>query len=44
MLIDTRRRAGRQVALVIPIGSLALYDRPAPAAAAYEELLTRTIP
>jgi len=31
VLIDTRRRAGRQVALVIPIGSLALYDRPAPA-------------
>ena len=29
MLIDARRRAGRQVAPVIPIGSLARYDRPA---------------
>ena len=50
MLIDARRRPARQVASVIPIGSLARYDRPAPAVGAYlagdayEELLTRTIP
>ena len=36
MLIDARRRAARQVASVIPIGSLARYDRPAPAVDAYE--------
>jgi hypothetical protein len=35
VLIDARRRAGRQVAPVIPIGSLARYDRPAPALDAY---------
>jgi len=44
VLIDARRQAGRQVAPVIPIGSLARYDRPAPALDAYEELLTRTSP
>lgn len=44
MLIDARRQAGRQVAPVIPIASLARYDRPAPALDAYDELLTRTIP
>ena len=44
VLIDARRRPARQVASVIPIGSLARYDRPAPAVDAYEELLTRTIP
>jgi hypothetical protein len=44
VLIDARRQAGRQVAPVIPIGSLARYDRPAPALDAYDELLTRTIP
>jgi transposase len=44
VLIDARRRAGRQVAPVIPIGALARYDRPAPALDAYDQLLTRTIP
>ena len=44
MLIDTRRRAGRRVALVIPIGSTARYDRPVPGLDAYEELLTGTSP
>jgi len=29
---------------VIPIGALARYDRPAPALAAYDQLLTRTTP
>ncbi len=44
MLIDAHRQAGRQVAPVIPIGSLARYDRPALALDAYDELLTRTVP
>jgi hypothetical protein len=44
VLIDARRQAGRQVAPVIPIGTLARYDRPAPALDAYDQLLTRTIP
>ena len=44
VLIDARRRAGRQVAPVIPLGALARYDRPAPALDAYDQLLTRTIP
>src|SRR4029077_6905961 len=44
VLIDARRRAGRQVAPVIPIGALSRYDRPAPALDAYDQLLTRTIP
>jgi hypothetical protein len=43
VIIDARRQAGRQVAL-IPIGALARYDRPAPALDAYDQLLTRTIP
>jgi transposase len=42
VLIDARRRAGRQVAPVIPIGALARYDRPAPALDAYDQLLTRS--
>jgi hypothetical protein len=41
---STPAAGGRQVAPVIPIGSLARYDRPAPALDAYEELLIRTIP
>ena len=44
VIIDARRRAGRQVAPVIPLGALARYDRPAPALDAYDQLLTRTIP
>ncbi len=44
VLIDAHRQAGRQVAPVIPIGSLARYDRPALALDAYDELLTRTVP
>ena len=44
VIIDARRRAGRQVAPVIPIGALARYDRPAPALDAYDQLLARTIP
>jgi transposase/predicted nucleic acid-binding protein len=44
VLIDARRQAGRPVAAVIPIGALVRYDRPAPALAAYDQLLTRTTP
>jgi transposase len=43
VLIDARRQAGRPVAVVIPLGALARYDRPAPALDAYDQLLTRTI-
>ena len=42
VLIDARRLAGRPVALVIPIGALARYDRPAPALAGYDQLLSGT--
>jgi transposase len=42
VLIDARRLAGGPVAPVIPIGALARYDRPAPALAGYDQLLTRT--
>jgi hypothetical protein len=41
VLIDARRAAGEHVAAVIPIGTLARYDRPAPTLAAYDQLLTR---
>jgi len=41
VLIDARRLAGGPVAPVIPIGALARYDRPAPALAGYDQLLTR---
>jgi hypothetical protein len=41
VLIDARRAAGGQIAPVIPIGALARYDRPAPALAGYDQLLTR---
>jgi transposase len=44
VLIDARRQAGRPVAPLIPIGALARYDRPAPALAAYDRLLTRSTP
>ena len=41
VLIDARRQAAGPVAPVIPIGALARYDRPAPALAGYDQLLTR---
>jgi hypothetical protein len=41
VLIDARRLAAAPVAPVIPIGALARYDRPAPALADYDQLLTR---
>ena len=37
MIIDARRHAGQQIAPVIPIGSLARYDRPAPTLSAYDD-------
>jgi transposase len=40
VLIDARREAGGHVASVTPIGTLARYDRPAPALAGYDQLLT----
>ncbi len=40
VLIDARRLASGPVAPVIPIGALARYDRPAPALAGYDQLLT----
>jgi transposase len=43
VLIDARRHAGGQAAPVIPIGALARYDRPAPALAGYDQLLSRSI-
>ena len=42
VLIDARRLAGGPVAPVIPLGVLARYDRPAPALAGYDQLLTRS--
>jgi transposase len=42
VLIDARRLAAGPVAPVIPIGALARYDRPAPALAGYDQLLTRS--
>src|SRR5262249_32296059 len=42
VLIDARRHASGPVAPVIAIGSLARYDRPAPALDAYDDLLTRS--
>jgi len=44
VLIDARRHAGGQAAPVIPIGALARYDRPAPALASYDQLLSRSNP
>jgi hypothetical protein len=44
VVIDARRHAGGQAAPVIPIAALARYDRPAPALAGYDQLLTRSIP
>jgi transposase len=40
VLIDARRLAAGPAAQVIPIGALARYDRPAPALAGYDQLLT----
>jgi transposase len=40
VLIDARRLAGGRTAPVIPIGALSRYDRPAPALAGYDQLLT----
>ena len=42
VLIDARRLAASPVAPVIPIGALARYDRPAPALAGYDQLLSGT--
>jgi transposase len=42
VLIDARRLAGRPAAAVIPIGALTRYDRPAPALAGYDQLLSGT--
>jgi hypothetical protein len=39
VIIDARR-AATQVATVIPIGSLARYDRPSPTLNSYDDLLT----
>jgi hypothetical protein len=41
VVIDARRAADGHVAPVIPIGTLARYDRPAPTLTAYNDLLTR---
>ncbi len=40
VLIDARREAGAPIAPVIPIGTLARYDRPAPTLTGYDDLLT----
>jgi hypothetical protein len=40
VIIDARRAAETYVAPVIPIGSLARYDRPAPSLSEYDQLLT----
>ena len=40
VIIDARRAAEAHVAPVIPIGSLARYDRPAPSLSDYDQLLT----
>ena len=42
VLIDARRQASGQATVVIPIGALARYDRPAPSLAPYDDLLTRS--
>jgi transposase len=42
VLIDARRLAAGPAAPVIPIGALARYDRPAPALAGYDQLLSGT--
>jgi len=44
VLIDARRHTSGQAAPVIPIGALARYERPAPALASYDQLLSRSIP
>jgi len=40
VVIEARRRATGQAAPVVPIGTLARYDRPAPVLGAYDQLLT----
>jgi hypothetical protein len=40
IVIEARRQATGQAAPVIAIGTLARYDRPAPALDAYDQLLT----
>jgi hypothetical protein len=40
IVIEAGRQATGQAAPVIPIGTLARYDRPAPALDAYDQLLT----
>ena len=42
IVIEARRHTGGQPAPVIAIGALARYDRPAPAPAGYDQLLTRS--
>ena len=37
VITDARRQADRQVAPMIPLGTLARYDRPAPALDAYDQ-------
>ncbi len=39
VMIEARRAAGRAEARVVPIGSLARYDRPAPSLDGYDSLL-----
>lgn len=40
VIIEARRAATARVAPVVPIGTLSRYDRPAPALAGYDDLLT----
>ncbi|WP_248579443.1 IS21 family transposase [Nocardioides sp. InS609-2] len=40
VIIEARRAATAQVALVVPISALARYDRPAPTLSSYDDLLT----
>ena len=40
VIIEARRRVTQQVAPVVPIGTLARYDRPAPTLTSYDDLLT----
>jgi hypothetical protein len=43
VVIDARRDTG-PIAPVVPIGALALYDRPAPSLTDYDQLLTGSTP
>ena len=40
VIIEARRRVTQQVAPVVPIATLARYDRPAPTLTSYDDLLT----